>query len=447
MPSTKPANNPLLKILGVTFGIAVTVGGTIGGGILRKPGAIAAQLGDPWLIMLVWTLVGLYAFLGVLCTIELGTSVPQAGAWYVYARRAFGDYAGFLVGLTSWLGSLTAMAFNAYTMSEYIALLLPAVAGHEQLGAVLILTVLAALHWIGLALASQFQNVMSFLKALGLLLFVLICFVFGRDVSLNEVAQTTARVASTGSWIAAVIFSLQAVFYTYDGWHSAAYFAEEDKDPVRNLPRSMIGGVSLIIVIYLLVNAAILYVLPMPVLQQSKLAAADAITALFGPASGQWVTFFLMISILGIVNAQLLFNPRVLYSMSRDGLFIRAGERVNRGGTPSVAMPLTALASIGFILSGKETAGRLSDIATFFFVLSYCSGFAAVLQLRWKEPHLPRPWKSPGYPVVPWALLLISIGFLAGAVWQDLDSSQYALVFLALSYPLFRAVKRLNTAR
>jgi APA family basic amino acid/polyamine antiporter len=292
MSETRPVNTKLLKILGVTFGIAVTIGGTIGGGILRKPGPIAAQLGDPWLILLVWALVGLYAFLGVLCTIELGTSVPQAGAWYVYARRAFGDYAGFLVGLTSWLGSLTAMAFNAYTMSEYIALLLPVVAGHEQLGAVLILAVLALLHWIGLALASQFQNVMSFFKAVGLLLFVLVCFVFGREVSVQEVAATTARVASNGSWIAAVIFSLQAVFYTYDGWHSAAYFAEEDKDPVRNLPRSMIGGISLIIVIYLLVNAAILYVLPMPVLQQSKLAAADAITAVFGPASGQWVTFF-----------------------------------------------------------------------------------------------------------------------------------------------------------
>jgi hypothetical protein len=105
-----------------------------------------------------------------------------------------------------------------------------------------------------------------------------------------------------------------------------------------------------------------------------------------------------MISILGIVNAQLLFNPRVLFSMSRDGLFIRAGERVNRGGTPSVAMPLTALASIGFILSGKETAGRLSDIATFFFVLSYCSGFAAVLRLRRAEPDPAAPLEVAGVP-------------------------------------------------
>jgi APA family basic amino acid/polyamine antiporter len=101
---TQPSpKKELLKILGVGFGIAVTIGGTIGTGILRKPGPIAAQLGDPWLIMGVWIAVSIYAFLGTLCTIELGTSVPKAGAWYVYARRAFGDYAGFVVGINSWL--------------------------------------------------------------------------------------------------------------------------------------------------------------------------------------------------------------------------------------------------------------------------------------------------------------------------------------------------------
>jgi APA family basic amino acid/polyamine antiporter len=121
----KEDSNKLLKLLGVGFGIAVTVGGTIGTGILRKPGPIAANLGDHSIIMLVWALVSLYAFLGVLCTIELGVSVPRAGAWYVYARRAFGDYVGFVTGITSWLGTVAALGFGAYTMSEYIALIWP----------------------------------------------------------------------------------------------------------------------------------------------------------------------------------------------------------------------------------------------------------------------------------------------------------------------------------
>ena len=206
----------------------------------------------------------------------------------------------------------------------------------------------------------------------------------------------------------------------------------------------MIGGVLLIIAIYLLCNLAILYVLPMNELSQSKLAAADAIRLIFGEGSGKIVTMFLMISILGIVNAQLLFNPRVLYSMSRDGLFLKGGTKVNKGGTPSLAMPVTALVAVTLILVGKEACEKLSDIATFFFVLGYTSGFASLLALRKKEPLLPRPWKVPAYPVLPIVMLIISIAFLVSAVVQDLPSSKYSLLFLIVSYPVYLLVRRLN---
>jgi APA family basic amino acid/polyamine antiporter len=440
-PSTR---NELFKILGVGFGVAVTVGGTIGTGILRKPGPIAAQLGEPWLIMSLWVGVSLYAFLGTLCTIELGTSVPKAGAWYVYAQRAFGNYAGFVVGINSWLGTCSALGFGVYTMSEYIALLIPALTGYEPYVAAAILVVLTGIHWIGLALASSFQNVMSVLKGVGLFIFVAVCYIYGDEVSVADAQLTTSRIIETGSWIAPVIFSLQAIFYTYDGWHTAAYFSEEDRDPSKNLPKSMIGGVVLIIAIYLLCNLAILHILPMNELSQSKLAAADAITLIFGEGSGKIVTLFLMVSILGIVNAQLLFNPRVLYSMSRDGLFLKAGTMVNKGGTPAVSMLITSGVAITLILIGKDATEKLSDIATFFFVLGYTSGFASLLALRRKEPLLPRPWKVPAYPLLPIIMLLLSIAFLVSAIVQDLPSSQYALLFLIISYPAYLLVTRLN---
>ena len=192
-------------------------------------------------------------------------------------------------------------------------------------------------------------------------------------------------------------------------------------------------------------NLAILYILPYDVLANSKLAAADAIRLIFGEGSGKIVTIFLMISILGIVNAQLLFNPRVLYSMSRDRLFINAATRVNKGGTPSLAMIITSTIAVGLILIGKETCEKLSDIATFFFVLGYASGFASLLALRKKEPELPRPWKVPAYPFLPILMLIISIAFLVGAVVQDISSSQYALLFLVISYPLYLGVKKFNS--
>ncbi len=451
----KTESNKLLKLLGVGFGIAVTIGGTIGTGILRKPGPIAESLGNPTYIMLVWILVSIYAFLGVLCTIELGVSIPKAGAWYVYARRAFGDYVGFIVGLTSWLGTVAALGFGAFTMCEFVATMIPSVKDFVPYMAITVLILLMLFHWTGVKSAGKSQEIMSFLKALGLFILVIACFWAGGGTSEISTTETIVPKDLTAGFLAALL----SVFYAYDGWHTAAYFSEESTDPVKNLPKSMIGGVLLIIAIYLLVNLAILYVLPMNELANSKLAASTAIEKLFGKSSSDWITVFLTLSIFGIVNAQIMFAPRVIYSMSRDGLFFKNMQTVNKGGTPSYAMFLTGFSSIILILIGKDTCEKLSDVAVIFFVLSYAAGFASVLMLRKKEPDLPRPYKVIGYPFTPIILLICSLIFLILAIYKDVqdyfqkvannDSSAYmislyALIFLVLSYPIYWAMKRMN---
>ena len=436
-------NNQLLKLLGLGFGVAVTVGGTIGTGILRKPGQIAALIGDPWIIMLLWLAVGIYALLGVLCAIELAVSMPQAGSWYVYAKRAFGNYFGFVTGITSWFGTVAALGFGAYTMSEYIGLLLPSTTEFIQFIAIFLLIILTLFHWLGTKSAGKSQEILALIKGLGLLIFVIVCFIFGSNPTGTEVTQVVTNTVIPMT-IVSVIGALQAIFYTYDGWHTATYFTEENADPVKTLPKSMLMGVVSIIMIYLLVNGAILYVLPADQLANSKLAAADTISYIFGDGYSKIITLFLMISILGIVNAQIMFAPRVVFSMGRDGLFFKATTKVNAMGTPSVAMPLTALLSILLIISGKDTCDKLSNIATFFFVLSYAAGFAALIKLRYDEPELPRPFKAPWFPYLPILLIVLSLLFLGGAVYSDIDSSIYALVFLVISYPLFLLIRKLN---
>ncbi|HLK98865.1 MAG TPA: APC family permease [Hymenobacter sp.] len=433
------AQNQLKKLLGVGFGVAVTIGGTIGTGILRKPGPIAQDIGNPTLIIAVWLAVGLYALVGALSVMELGTMLPKAGAWYVYARRAFGNYAGFIIGISSWLGSVSAMAFGAAVMSEYIGLLAPSLVGNQKLVAIGILLAFVAFHWLGVRLASQAQEVMSVLKAVGLLAFVVVCFTASPEKTALVSAGTIRPLAEGGVWLG-ILAALQSVFYTYDGWHTAAYFTEEDVNPSHNLPRSMMSGVLLIIGIYILVNLALLYVLPLPTLAGSKLPAADAVQLLFGPRGAQIVTFLLMISIMGIINAQIMFNPRVIFAMGRDGLFFRFVTTVNAGGTPAYATLLTASASIGMILT--NTYSKLSDIATFFFVLCYASGFAALIRLRQTEPELPRPVRAWGYPYTTWTLLLASLAFLAGVVIGDFSSSLYAIGFMLVSYPVYLLIKK-----
>jgi APA family basic amino acid/polyamine antiporter len=353
----------LLRILGVGFGVAVVIGGTIGVGILRSPGAVAAQLGSVWLIILVWLLGGVYALLGANYTAELATMLPKAGGDYVYARRGYGNYGGFVVGWSTWILNVLALGYMAIVFGEYAAALFaPNISNGVVVFSVSILVLLTALNWIGLRTGSETQKLSTFLKAIALLGFVVACFVFGGQSNFTNTEQT-ALPASGGYFASFVAFILafQLVLGTYAGWNAVVFFAEEDRDPSRNIPRSLFGGVLLIIVIYLLVNLALLYVLPVPQLAASKFAAADAMRLILGERSGQILTALALLSIIGIINALLMFVPRVMFALGRDGMFLSSATTVNKGGTPVFALAFTAIPAI--VLAAIGTFEKLLAIS------------------------------------------------------------------------------------
>lgn len=431
----------LLRILGVSFGIAVTLGSTIGVGILRTPGSVAAQLGNFWLIMAIWTIGGAYALFATIAVTELATALPQAGGWYVYARRAFGEYAGFTVGWINWFSFCTAAAAISIAIAEYGTRLVPAFSDNIQAIAITILLLFTLLHWLGLRLGSRAQELMSFTTALGFVVLVVACFIFGGRNASESIVNTGVRVPATlGAIFIASVLSFQSVIFTYDGWYGAIYFAEEDKDPSRNLPRAMIGAVVLIIAIYLLVNLAFLYVLPLSRLAASQLAAADAAEAVFGANSGRLITVLAFISLVSVTNAGFMQTPRILYGMSRDGLFLSKGSAVNSRGTPGVALIISSVTEILLVMSG--TFEKLLAVTAFFWVVLYGSGFVSLIVLRRREPALARPFRAWGYPWSTFAVVILSIVFLVGVLISDTVNSIYALTVLVLSYPAYLVVKR-----
>lgn len=434
----------LLRILGVTFGIAVTIGGMIGLGILRTPGTVAAQLGSFWLILAVWILGGVYSILGTISVAELSTSLPKAGGWYVYARRAFGDYGGFVVGWSDWLSGCATLAFAAITIGEYLPALVPALFGSVKAIAFTTLIVLGLLNWIGLRAGSRFQELTSFGKALAFLVLVAACFIYGGQPPPLTVEEQAALHQPIGilAIFVAVMLALQAVTYAYDGWYGAIYFAEENRDPSRNLPRSMLIGVVSVMAIYLLVNLALLYVLPLPQLAASTLPAGDAAQTVFGVRGSQIISLLALITLPSIINANLMVSPRIIFAMSRDGLFSSKAVTVNKGGTPVGALLLTVITAI--LLAASGTFEILLSVIAFLFVLVYGSGFLAVFILRKKEPDLARPFKAWGYP---WTTLIVLIGsiiFLIGQVISDTRNSIYAIVSIAVSYPIFLIMKKIK---
>jgi len=436
----KAGTNQLWKVLGTTFGVAVTLGGTVGTGILRKPGPIAAALHSPTLIIALWVLVAIYALLGVSCVLELSLSIPKAGAWYGYAERAFGRYIGFLVGLSSWLGTVTALGFGAYTFSEYLAILFPLLTSYLVYCSLGILILLWLFHQLGVVLAGKSQEWLSGIKAVALLIFIGICAFMGNGGAISE---SPSAPIGLPLW-SGIMTALLSIFYAFDGWHTAAYFTEENKNPEKTMPKSMFIGVIVVACIYIMINIAILYSLPFSILSQSKLAAADTMTYIFGANMGRWITLFLMVSILGILNTQVMFAPRVIFSMSRDGLFFKKASEINAVGSPSFATHITLGLACLFLLVDKEINERLSDIATFFFVASYLSGFAALIRLRVKEPNLPRPYRVWAYPYLPILLVFLSSLFLLGTLLTNLQSVIYVMLFIGLSYGIYHQFLKKN---
>lgn len=425
-------------MLGVGFGLAVTIGGTIGMGILRTPGEVAKQLPTETLFIGVWILGGVYALLGATSVAELGAMIPRSGGWYVFIHRAMGNYPGFVVGWSDWLSTCGTLGVIALVVGEYSAVLIPPLAGRDKAIAVAVVLAFGGLQWRGIRWGSFTQNLTSAIKTLIFAAIAIAAFTITGKSS-PEVSSTPAQ---GFAFFTAIIIALQGVLYTYDGWYGVIYFGEEVRNPRRDVVRSMFGGVLLVVAIYLVVNLAYVHVLPMSQLANESLPAGAVARALFGNYGDKVIRILAILSLLSTVNAYTLTAPRILYAMSCDELFHHRASRVNLGGTPTATLLISTAVAILFIISAKFSA-ILAALA-FFFVANYSMGYISVIVLRFREPDLPRPYRAWGYP---WTTLVVlggSIAFLVGAIISDKRNSLVALAILAVSIPIYLLVRLLS---
>jgi basic amino acid/polyamine antiporter, APA family len=413
----------LRRVLGMGFGLSVSIGAMIGVGILRTPGLVAQHLQSPFAILFLWIAGGAYTLLGASCLTELGVMLPQAGGYYVYARRGFGDTVGFIVGWTDWLTNCSVVAYVSIAIAEFIATLGWIPSGAARSLGVSIVIGIVSLQWFGIRVGSQFQEITTSLKCIAFFILIAVCLVV-----------PTHRYASGGSaplmTVTGLIVALEAIVITYGGWQSPLYFIEEDRDPARNLPRTMIGGVLSVIAIYVLVNLALLKVLPISQLSESTLPAADAANVMAGAQGRQIITVLSVISLVPLLNAVIMIGSRIVFAMGRDRLFWSRTETVNAGGTPGVAMLLTAAIALALIATG--TFQRLIAMTSFFLVVNYCLCCFALVVLRQREPQLPRQYRTFGYPWSVWIVVLGGVMFLIAMLVADSFNGLAAVGLLAV---------------
>jgi basic amino acid/polyamine antiporter, APA family len=425
----------LLQVLGVSFGIAVIIGNTILIGILRTPGGVAERLPSPALFVGVWIIGGLYALLGTLSLAEPGAMVAQSGGQYVIVRRGLGAYPGFVVGWSDWISTCGTIALGAMVITEYLEPLVPAMARLRVPVGVGLVLVFGLFLWRGIRIGDLSQQILSALKALAFGTLIGVCLVWpvpGRE------AVAPASLPEGMALIGAVVLALQAVIFTYDGWTGPLYFGEEVRNGGRGIPRSMVVGVLLVMLIYVLVNVAFVRVLGIDRMAGDPFVAASAGEALFGERGEAIIRLLVLLSILSGVNATCLMAPRVALAMSRDRLLPSSFETVNAGGTPTVGHWVSIGIAVGFIVSG--TVDTVVALCAFFFVAAYSLSFVSVFALRRKEPETPRPYRVPGFPFTTGLALVASVAFLVGSVITDWGNSWKSLVLLAVSYPVYRAI-------
>jgi basic amino acid/polyamine antiporter, APA family len=423
----------LPRRLGLWSAVAVLVGTTIGSGIFRVPSTVAADVGSLGAMALIWVLGALVALFGALTLAELAAIFPRSGGIYVFLREAYGPLPAFLFGWTELLVIRpSALGAIAMIFASYAAPLFGLPESSVRWLAVTAITLLAVANVRSVLWASAIVNATTAAKIAALAAVALIAFAFG-DRSNGALVQAVSFASrSWGGFGVALI----AVLWAYDGWADLTFVAGEVQEPERTMPRALVIGTRLVVALYLLVNLAYVYVLPLDRMAASRLVAADAATAIFGRIGGSVISALVMLSAFGALTGSTLTGPRILYAMAEDGLFFRPIAWVHpEYQTPFAAILLTSALGVGYV-SIREFEALAGD-----FILGiwpfYALAVGAVFILRRRRADIARPYRTAGYPAVPIVFLLASVLMLGNSLIENPASTGRDFAIILFGIPVY----------
>jgi len=445
---TQPA---LRRELGFTHSTAIVVANMIGTGIFGTTGYLAGDLGRPYLVLAIWVVGAVVAVAGCLCYSEMGVNLPESGGEYIFLREAWGPVWGFLSGWISFFAGFSApIAANALLLSEYFSHFNPAFAtsvggsavgaqnwlhvGPGQCLAAGIVLALSVLNVVGLKLAAKLQNVLTSLKLGVLLLFLGLAFAIGHG-STAHFSQAAVR-TSSNSLPAQFAVSLVWVMFAYSGWNAATYVSGEMKTPERTIPAALVTGTLSVAALYLLLNVAFIYAMPLESMKGVEAIGEVSAGALFGARGGNFFSAIMTIGLLSCVSAMVIAGPRVYFAMASDRSFFPAAARIHpRWGTPVHAIIYQAIATVAMILTGtfKSLVVYIGFALIFFAALTVAGMVRLRRRERWKRLAVV-DW---GYPLAPAVFIVASIWMLSYTASLRPKESAFGLLTVALGAALY----------
>jgi len=438
----------LLRELGVSQACAIVVGTIIGSGIFLVPAEMMQAVGSAKLVYLVWLVGGLLSFFGALTYAELGAMKPQAGGEYVYVRDAYGPLAGFLY---AWTWFLIAKPASIATITTGLVRILGTfsifgfftnrIVGpvtYGQLVAIAAAVLISLLNYIGIKKAGEFQLIFTILK-IGIILAIVF---IGFSYSGGSWSHFAENYTGAKGGIAGFMAALVAALWAYDGWNDLNMVSEEIRDPERNIPIALIVGVATVGALYMLVNAAVQFVLPANAIAASPRPASDAIGLVLGPAGAAIVSAAMAVSMLVTLNGTTMSGARVPFAVARDGYFFSALAEVHpRYHTPSVAIIVQAVLSIILLLLGGSFR-QFFSLAIFAEWLFYMIASSTVFVFRRRDPQARRPYRVWGYPIVPTLFVVASALLLYYTFTDNLRNSALGCLVILAGVPVFYGFAR-----
>jgi basic amino acid/polyamine antiporter, APA family len=436
----------LKKSIGLWSAVSLVIGSVIGSGIFMRPATMAAQLGSPTLLLGVWLIGGIVSLFGATIYAELGAMYPETGGPYIYLKEIYGEFIAFIYGWSTMAvintAALASIAFVCGNYAEYFVHLprfspavehavkwhIPYLADIyplENFGvkglSILILSLLTLVNYLSTRWGNGIQFVATLLKTVALVLVIGGILLSGKGHAANFVTNAPDFHAHAFLIFVAVMAATSGAFSSYDGWYNINMVAGEIIDPQRNLSRSLFIGLGACIAIYLLVNLAYLYVLPVGVMAGSSMVAADAMEKALGVSGAGVVAGLIIVSAFGATQNNLLTNARIVFAMGEGRTFFSWTGKVHpRWGTPGNSMILIGVWSMLFVLSGSFDV--LADIFIFMSWVFYGLTAIGLFILRRKSPDLPRPYKAWGYPLAPLAFIVFTLFYLGTTLYNDITA-------------------------
>lgn len=430
-------NAHLKKELSLLEAITVVMGIVIGSGIFFKASPVFGQAGSAWMGMAAWVVGGIVTMASALTVAEIGAAIPKTGGLFVYLKELYNEKWAFLYGWVQALvytpGIIAALAIVFATQATYFV---PMSEFQQKIVAACIIIFVMLMNTISTKLGSRMQVITTFAKLIPIVVIIFFGLLNGQAHSLASAPQTAFHAAGFG---AAILGTLWA----YDGWVNVSNMAGELKRPKTDLPRSIILGITLIIAIYLLVNMAIIQVMPVDEVVASHKAASDAAVYLFGNAGAGFIAAGIMISIIGALNGYIMTGVRVPYAMSKEGLFPFSSVFSRIHGTFQTPVNIFILeGTLAFLYLATGSFETLTNLAVFVMWIFFVMTVAGVFILRYKFKQIERPYQVPLYPIIPFIGIVGGIYIIMSTL---ITSTLYAIVGILITVigiPVYMIVKR-----